>query len=57
MTHVGWTVGAGAEFTLADHLSANVEYRYSDYGKQTYDSSNSVSLTDSTVRAGLNYHF
>ena len=55
--HAGWTVGAGVEFMLADHLSANAEYRYSDYGTQTYNATNSVHLTDSTVRLGLNYHF
>lgn len=55
--HTGWTVGAGAEFMLATNLSANVEYRYSDYGTQTYGGTTAVSLTDSTVRVGLNYHF
>jgi len=57
-TFTGWTAGAGVEFALADNLSLNVEYRYSDYGKQDVDAyPNHVHLTDSTVRVGLNYHF
>lgn len=55
-THTGWVAGAGVEFMLADNISANLEYRYADYGTQSYSGTN-VSLTDSTVRVGLNYHF
>ncbi|MDR3472734.1 MAG: porin family protein [Devosia sp.] len=55
-THTGWTAGAGVEFKVADPISVNVEYRYSDYGSQTYNG-NSVALTDNTVKAGINYHF
>jgi outer membrane immunogenic protein len=55
-THTGWTAGAGVEFKVADPISVNVEYRYSDYGTQTYNG-NSVALTDNTVKAGINYHF
>jgi len=55
-THTGWTAGAGVEFKVADPVSINVEYRYSDYGSQTYNGE-SVGITDSTVRVGLNYHF
>lgn len=55
-THTGWTAGAGIEFKLADQLSANVEYRYTDYGTQTYDA-DTIGITDSAVRVGLNYHF
>ncbi|MEO8882908.1 MAG: outer membrane beta-barrel protein, partial [Devosia sp.] len=55
-THTGWVAGVGVEFMLADNLSANVEYRYADYGSQNYPTT-PVHLTDSTVRVGLNYHF
>jgi len=54
-TFVGWTAGAGVEFKLTDTLSANVEYRYSDYGTQVVTGSN-VTLTDNTIRLGINYH-
>jgi outer membrane immunogenic protein len=55
-THTGWTAGAGVEFKLADQVSANLEYRYSDYGSQTY-AGTSYTVTDSTARVGVNYHF
>ena len=59
-TQTGWAVGAGVEFMLADNLSANAEYRYSDYGSAVYNTGGTpptIHLTDSTVRFGLNYHF
>jgi outer membrane immunogenic protein len=55
-TYTGWTVGAGVEFKLADQVSANVEYRYSDYGTQTLNG-DTVRLTDNALRVGVNYHF
>ena len=55
-THTGWTAGLGVQFQLADQLSADVQYRYSDYGSQTYGGT-SAHLTDNVVSVGLNYHF
>lgn len=55
-SYTGWTAGAGVEFKVADQISANVEYRYNNYGDQTLDK-NTVHLTDNVVKAGLNYHF
>jgi len=55
-THTGYVLGAGVEFMLADQLSANIEYRYNNYGSQTY-AGVPVAITDNQIRLGLNYHF
>ena len=34
----GWTAGAGAEFAVMPNLLARVEYRYTDYSSNRYDS-------------------
>ena len=66
-THMGYTVGLGVAAMLATRLSGFVEVRYADYGSSNYtftDPSGGggsitlpASLTDTTVRAGLNFHF
>ncbi len=55
-SHTGWTAGVGVQFALADQLTADVQYRYSDYGTQSYGGTN-AHLTDNVVSFGLNYHF
>ena len=35
-THVGWTVGGGAEALVTDNIFGRVEYRYTDYGSKSY---------------------
>ena len=61
-TYTGWTAGAGLEYMIADNISANIEYRYSDYGTQTFlagglGSGLNSHFTDSSVRLGVDYHF
>jgi len=55
-THIGWTVGAGVEFKATDDLSVDLAYRYSDYGAQTYDTTDWDFATHQ-VTVGLNWHF
>jgi len=55
-TQTGWTAGGGVEFKVADPVSVNVEYRYSNYGDATYGG-DSIHLNDNIVKAGVNYHF
>jgi outer membrane immunogenic protein len=58
-THIGYTIGTGIEFALADNVSANVEVRHTDYGQKTYQLANRTdeTLADNSVRVGVNYHF
>lgn len=61
-THIGWTIGAGVEAMVADNVSAKLEYRYSDYGTQTYSFlptplQSDSSITAHSLTAGVNFHF
>lgn len=37
-TQFGWTAGAGVDAMLTDRVFGRLEYRYSDYGSDTFDS-------------------
>lgn len=61
-THVGWTVGAGVEFAVAENIALNLEYRYSDFGSAEYDHESifdppEFDLTTHAITAGLNFRF
>lgn len=60
-THVGWTVGAGLEVAVADNVSVDLAYRYSDYGDVGYAGVTAppydASFTTHQITAGLNLRF
>ena len=61
-THIGWTIGAGVEFALADAWTAKIEYLYIDTDAENYFTSVAgpglkFDPDFHTVRAGLNYRF
>lgn len=61
-TYFGWTAGAGVEFAVADNMSLNLEYRYSDFGEATIDmglgaNDPTFALTSHAVTAGINLRF
>ena len=59
-THIGWTVGAGVEFAVADNVSLDLLYRYSDFGSKDYALSGgdySYSLTSHALTAGVNVRY
>jgi outer membrane immunogenic protein len=62
----GWTVGAGAEYALTDHLTMKLEYLYVDLGKLSYDDisqfpgytySTDIKTRVHIPRLGLNFKF
>ncbi|WP_423066605.1 outer membrane protein [Devosia sp. CN2-171] len=58
--HTGWTAGAGVEFAVADNISLDVQYRYSDFGSASYDLNGTdydFALKSHAVTAGVNFRF
>ena len=59
-TSVGYTVGAGVEAQVTDSITSRLEYRYSDYGSETYDLGNtsvSSGFDEHSIRAGIALKF
>ena len=54
----GWTIGAGAEYAFTNNWVGRVEYRYYDFGDQSFsDITNfgDAKLTNNTVTLGIAY--
>lgn len=63
-THLGWVIGAGAEFKITDNMSLGAEYLHVDLGREDYtfrgpnvDVLSDSDLTVDIVRASLNFRF
>ncbi|MGN6486267.1 MAG: outer membrane protein [Devosia sp.] len=61
-THLGWTIGAGVEFAVADNLSIDAAYRYNNYGTASYAGPDETfggdfGLTSHQLTVGLHYGF
>lgn len=57
-THVGWTAGIGAEVMVSDNVSLKAEYRFSDYGAESYYfDSIDTGFSTHTATVGVNFHF
>ena len=54
-THFGWTVGAGLEVAVAQDLSLDLQYRYTDYAAEDYVFE--AGATSHAVTIGLNWGF
>jgi outer membrane immunogenic protein len=62
-TQLGWTVGAGVEFAIANNWTAKVEYLHYDLGSFNCGvacngfASDNVSFNANVVRGGVNFRF
>ncbi|WP_102957929.1 outer membrane protein [Mangrovicella endophytica] len=59
-TNVGYTVGGGIEAKVTDNITSRLEYRYSDFGSETYDlgeTSVSTGYDEHSIRAGVALKF
>jgi len=59
-TAVGYTVGAGAETFITNNITARLEYRYTDYGKKTFNldsGSFSRGFDEQSVKVGIGVKF
>ncbi len=56
----GWTAGAGVEGMVTDNVTARIEYRYTDYGTETFTPGGvpvTSDFSDHTIRGGLGLRF
>ncbi|RWB66940.1 MAG: porin family protein [Mesorhizobium sp.] len=58
-TFTGWTIGAGLDYAMTDNLLLRAEYRYTDFGSESFgDPVNAdVDLKTNEVRFGIAYKF
>ena len=59
-THLGWTVGAGAEYAITPNWIGRLEVRYTNFQKKTYDTPDGQAKTgwdQTTATAGVSYKF
>ena len=57
-TFTGWTIGAGLDYAMTDNLLLRAEYRYTDFGSESFeDFGADVDLKTNEVRFGIAYKF
>lgn len=58
-THAGWTIGGGIEAAFTNNIIGRLEYRYTDYGTNVYDTKpkSKVDFNSSQVMVGVGYKF
>lgn len=59
-TLLGWTAGAGVDAMLTDQVFGRAEYRYSDFGSETFNTGSgaqSVDATQNRIQLGLGVKF
>jgi outer membrane immunogenic protein len=62
ISKTGWTLGAGGEFAISEHLTARIEYRHAEFGEPSFDwvavgGTYVEKPRFDTVRGGISYKF
>jgi len=52
-TMLGWTAGAGADVMVTEQVFGRVEYRYTDFGSDTFDLGGPTEVSDKSHRVSL----
>ncbi|PQO24768.1 hypothetical protein C2I36_01410 [Rhodobacteraceae bacterium WD3A24] len=60
-SRTGWTIGAGVEHAFTDRMVGRLDYRYSDFGDETYDLDENytadIDFDTHEIRAGVAFRF
>jgi len=59
-TQLGWTAGAGADVKFTEKLFGRLEYRYSDYGSETFNTGSGphdVDAKENRIQLGVGIYF
>jgi outer membrane immunogenic protein len=59
-TTIGWTAGGGVEAAVSDNITVRADYRYADYGSESYSLAGGrarVSYDEHRVMGGVAYKF
>lgn len=59
-THLGWTVGVGADAMVTENVFGRLEYRYTDYENKDFDLGGTIvssGFQENSIRAGIGVKF
>ena len=56
-TFNGWTLGAGLDYAVTDHIFGHLEYHFTDYSSKSIEDLVDVGLKQNAVSVGIGFKF